>query len=146
MQVNPKQSAIPQKPGPDLSQKGAAQNEVSQTRVQLGKKKMPPDPAMNNIMQADSHDVTMTLRRTYGMVISSYENHYYLPRFSLNENFGTSDRFEFAVNSFPLQIDQFSPEDMFLKNNKRPLIELTLVDDLNNNELNCYSNPGGNWN
>ena len=79
-------------------------------------------------------------------VISSYENHYYLPRFSLNENFGTSDRFEFAVNSFPLQIDQFSPEDMFLKNNKRPLIELTLVDDLNNNELNCYSNPGGNWN
>ena len=35
---------------------------------------MPPDPAMNNIMQADSHDVTMTLRRTYGMVISSYEN------------------------------------------------------------------------
>ena len=79
-------------------------------------------------------------------VISSYENHYYLPRFSLNENFGTSDRFGFAVNSFPLQIDQFSPEDMFLKNNKRPLIELTLVDDLNNNELNCYSNPGGNWN
>ena len=79
-------------------------------------------------------------------VISSYENHYYLPRFSLNKNFGTSDRFGFAVNSFPLQIDQFSPEDMFLKNNKRPLIELTLVDDLNNNELNCYSNPGGNWN
>ena len=74
MQVNPKQPAIPQKSGPDLSQKGAAQNEVAQTRVQLGKKKMPPDPGMNNIMQADSHDVTMTLRRTYGMVISSYEN------------------------------------------------------------------------
>ena len=73
MQVNPKQPAIPQKSGPDLSQKGAAQNEVAQTRVQLGKKKMPPDPAMNNIMQADSHDVTMTLRRTYGMVISSYQ-------------------------------------------------------------------------
>ena len=54
--------------------KGSAQDEVAQTRVQLGKKKMPPDPAMNNIMQADSHDVTMTLRRTYGMVISSYEN------------------------------------------------------------------------
>ena len=66
MQVNPKQPAIAQKTGPDLSQKGASQNEVAQTRVQLGKKKMPPDPAMNNIMQADSHDVTMTLRRTYG--------------------------------------------------------------------------------
>ena len=74
MQVNPKQPSIPQKPAPDLSQKGSAQNEVAQTRVQLGKKKMPPDPALNNIMQADSHDVTMTLRRTYGMVISSYEN------------------------------------------------------------------------
>ena len=68
MQVNPKHPAIPQKPGPDLSQKGAAQNEVAQTRVQLGKKKMPPDPAMNNIMQADSHDVTMTLRRTLSLI------------------------------------------------------------------------------
>ena len=79
-------------------------------------------------------------------VISSRENHYYLPRFSLNQNFGTSDRFEFAANSLPLQIDQFSPDDMFLKNNKRPVIELTLIDHLKNNELNCYSNPGGNWN
>ncbi len=35
---------------------------------------------------------------------------------------------------------------MFLKNNKRPIIELTLINNLKNNELNCYSNPGGNWN
>ncbi len=79
-------------------------------------------------------------------VISSHENHYYLPRFSLNQNYGTPARFEFAVNSLPLQVDQFSPDDMFLKNNKRPIIQITLIDNIKNNELNCYSNPGGNWN
>ncbi len=40
----------------------------------LGKKKMPPDPAKNNILRADTHGSTMTLRRSYGMVLSSYEN------------------------------------------------------------------------
>ena len=78
-------------------------------------------------------------------MISIYENRSIYLDFLLRK-FWHIRSFGFAVNSFPLQIDQFSPEDMFLKNNKRPLIELTLVDDLNNNELNCYSNPGGNWN
>ena len=36
----------------------------------LGKKTMPPNPDLNNILRADSHESTMTLRRTYGMVVS----------------------------------------------------------------------------
>ena len=40
----------------------------------LGKKTMPPNPDLNNILRADSHESTMTLRRTYGMVVSGFEN------------------------------------------------------------------------
>ena len=40
----------------------------------LGKKDMPPNPELNNILRADTHGNTMTLRRSYGMVVSGFEN------------------------------------------------------------------------
>ena len=40
----------------------------------LGKKNMPPNPELNNILRADTHNNTMTLRRSYGMVVSGFEN------------------------------------------------------------------------
>ena len=78
-------------------------------------------------------------------VISSYDNLYYLPRFSINERFGEEDRFEFAVNSHSLNISNFIPSDMFLFNEKKPLIEFSIINDLKGNKINCFSNPGGNW-
>ena len=56
-------------------------------------------------------------------VISSFDNRYYLPRFSLNEKFGEKDRFQFAVNAYSLNINNFLPVDMFLTDNKKPSIE-----------------------
>lgn len=78
-------------------------------------------------------------------VISSYDNPYYLPRFSLNEKFGEIDRFEFAVNAHSLQVIDLLPSDMFLINEKKPLIEFTLVNNLNGSSLDCFSNPGNKW-
>ena len=40
----------------------------------LGKKNMPPNPELNNILRADKHGSTMTLRRSYGMVVSGFEH------------------------------------------------------------------------
>ena len=74
MQVNSKSAAISQKPDLETPKKQASQTGVSENRVQIGKKKMPPDPNINNIMGADKHNATMTLRKSYGMVISSFEN------------------------------------------------------------------------
>ena len=79
-------------------------------------------------------------------VTSSYSNHYYLPRFSLNENFGTIDRFIFAAEAYSLRIEDFIPSEMYLVENKKPNIEFTIIDDLKNSDLNCFSNPGGKWN
>ncbi len=78
-------------------------------------------------------------------VISSYDNPHYLPRFSLNERFGEIDRFEFAANANSLLIEDFVPSEIFLEIEKKPLIEFSIVSDLKNNSVNCFSNPGGKW-
>ena len=78
-------------------------------------------------------------------VISSFDNPYYLPRFSLNERFGALDRFEFAVNSHSLDVIDFIPSDMFLTTNRKPQIEFSIMDDVDWQSINCFSNPGGQW-
>jgi len=40
----------------------------------LGNKRMPPNPELNNILRADTHGSTMTLRRSYGMLVSGFEH------------------------------------------------------------------------
>ena len=78
-------------------------------------------------------------------VISSYDNHYYLPRFSLNERFGEKDRFEFAVNAHSLDIIDLLPSEIFLYDENKPLIEFSVVNDLEGSKIDCFSNPEGNW-
>ena len=79
-------------------------------------------------------------------VISSFDNRYYLPRFSLNEKFGEKDRFEFAVNAYSLDVKNFLPTDMLLIDNNKPSIEFNFVNNLSGNTIDCFSNPGGMWN
>ena len=79
-------------------------------------------------------------------VISSFDNRYYLPRFSLNERFGDKDRFQFAVDAYSLNVNNFLPVDMFLTDNKRPSIEFSIINNLKGNSLDCFSNPAGIWN
>ncbi len=76
-------------------------------------------------------------------VVSNFDNRYYLPRFSLNERFGEKSRFEFAVNSYSLDIENFLPVDMFITDNKKPIIEFSILNNLKGNSIDCFSNPGG---
>ena len=78
-------------------------------------------------------------------VISSYDNHYYLPRFSLNERFGEMDRFKFAVDAYSLDIKNFLPSDMYLVDDKKPSIEFSIIENLKGSSIDCFSNPGGKW-
>ena len=78
-------------------------------------------------------------------VISVYDNEYYLPRFSLNEQFGDIDRFIFAAKSLPIVIEDFIPSEMYLIENSKPKIEFTIKTDIDIDQLNCFANPGGNW-
>ncbi len=78
-------------------------------------------------------------------VISSYDNQYYLPRFSLNERFGEMDRFKFAVDAYSLDIKNFLPSDMYLVDDKKPIIEFSIIENLKGSSVDCFSNPGGKW-
>ena len=78
-------------------------------------------------------------------VISSFDNHYYLPRFSLNERFGEIDRFEFAVNAYSLDVENLIPTDMFLIDDRKPSIEFSIIKNLKGSSIDCFSNPGGKW-
>ena len=47
---------------------------MAEMSPQIGKKKMPRDAKANNIRPSGTHNATMTIRRSYGMIVSSYEN------------------------------------------------------------------------
>ena len=78
-------------------------------------------------------------------VISVYDNKYYLPRFSLNEQFGDLDRFIFAAEALPIVIKDFIPSEMYLTQNLMPTIEFSIESNIDINQLNCFANTGGNW-
>ena len=67
--VKPKQTE--QEISESVRREGKRMAEMS---PQIGKKKMPRDVKANNIRPSETHNATMTIRRSYGMIVSSYEN------------------------------------------------------------------------
>ena len=79
-------------------------------------------------------------------LVHSESDSFYLPRFALNENYGKIDRFIFSANLKPLIIKDFLPDKKFLTLNKKPIIKFNLVSEIKKEQLNCFSNSGGDWN
>ena len=66
-----------------------------------------------------------------------------LPRFAFNEDYGTTDRLELAVNGLPLKITDLTPEDMVLTENP-PLYGFTLHEDMRpEGQLRCFASGFG---
>ncbi len=71
------------------------------------------------------------------------DNFFELPRFALNENYGTLSRLELAVNGLPLKITDLTPEDMVLTQNP-PLYGFTLHQDMTpSSQLRCFASGYG---
>lgn len=68
-----------------------------------------------------------------------------LPRFALNEHFGTPERFQLAVNALPLPVRDVIPSDMLISpQNNPPLFGLTVEEDVGSLErLACYVSGQG---
>ncbi|WP_419903083.1 polysaccharide deacetylase family protein [Kiloniella sp.] len=69
-----------------------------------------------------------------------------LPRFPFNNRFGTSDRFNLAVNSLPLPVSAILPENLKLNSSTNPPpFGFTISEEIKTREdgtyrgLNCYS-------
>ena len=74
MKINTQAPSLSDQKAPrESSGRASAEKHVQAGSQRVGKK-MPPDPKMNPILAANTHNMSMTLRRSYGMVISSYEN------------------------------------------------------------------------
>lgn len=65
---------------------------------------------------------------------------YYLPRFAMNESFGSIDRFTLAANALPLRVADVTPDDPAVKDQNPPNIGFTVTwpkDGLD--RLRCYA-------
>ena len=60
-----------------------------------------------------------------------------LPRFSLNEQYGSVERFKFAANSKPLAVKEITPRDLVIKDVNPPLMGFTLINDIKR-KITCY--------
>jgi peptidoglycan/xylan/chitin deacetylase (PgdA/CDA1 family) len=65
---------------------------------------------------------------------------YYLPRFAMNEAFGSIDRFRLAANALPISATDVTPDDPTITNPNPPLIGFTLTwPNKGLDRLSCYS-------
>ena len=68
-----------------------------------------------------------------------------LPRFAMNEQYGTIDRLQLAIDGLPLKVDQIVPEDVVLNDdNNPPNYGFTLAPDIaNDRQLRCFNSTYG---
>jgi len=78
-------------------------------------------------------------------VISQKTNKYYMPRFSINENFGDIERFIFASSAKPLLVKNIRPSDMFVKDSNQFKFKFDIVKSEVVNNLQCFANPQDKW-
>ena len=64
-------------------------------------------------------------------------NLYYLPRFSLNEKYGSIERLKFAANTKGLGVYDFIPNNPYIQDNP-PYIGFSLLDQTLAKNINCF--------
>ena len=80
-------------------------------------------------------------------VIDINKDKFELPRFPINEKYGDLKRFKSLINYSPLEYKSLKPEEKKIdKNNNPPQLIIEFFKDQKNiNNINCYSNDGGDW-
>ena len=80
-------------------------------------------------------------------VIDINKDKFELPRFPINEKYGELGRFKSLINYFPLEYKSLEPEEKKIdKSNNPPSLIVEFFNEQQNiNNINCYSNDGGNW-
>ena len=80
-------------------------------------------------------------------VIDINKDKFELPRFPVNEKYGNLKRFKSLINYHPLEYKSLKPLEKKIsdKNNPPELIIEFFKDQKNIDNINCYSNDGGDW-
>ncbi len=73
-------------------------------------------------------------------IAHGYDGFFELPRFAMNEQYGTENRLMLAINGLPLKVNQVLPEDVVIDKNP-PAFGFTLAPELSDSKrLNCFNN------
>ena len=76
-------------------------------------------------------------------IAHGYNGFFELPRFAMNEQYGTLSRLDLAINGLPLKVDQITPEDVILDQNP-PIYGFTLAPDMDKRkQLRCFNSIYG---
>ena len=105
---------------------------------------------MENILWRLKNYIKKNFKVAFGQhsgIIDVNKDRYELPRFPINEKYGEIKRFKSLINYSPLEYFSLKPEQKKLKkkNNPPQLIVEFFEDQKNIENINCYSNDGGNW-
>ncbi len=80
-------------------------------------------------------------------IIDVNKDKFELPRFPINEKYGELKRFKSLINYYPLEYKSLKPEEKKINSISNPpkLIVEFFNEQKNINNINCYSNDGGDW-
>lgn len=77
-------------------------------------------------------------------VIGSDGQAFYLPRFAMNEAYGSIDRLKLSANALPLPVADLTPADPLVGQPNPPLIGFTVDEGIKGlDRLNCYASHEG---
>jgi len=77
-------------------------------------------------------------------VVNSSTDFNYIPRFSLNENYGSIERLRLILNALPLPIKDMAPANPLIKTPNPPDFGFTVSSAIKNlNRLSCFSSHEG---
>ena len=80
----------------------------------------------------------------YSGVINSTSNMFYLPRFSINETYGTLKRLKVVLNTKPFPVTHLKPINPIIKDVNPPQIEFTVGNEIKSlKSMNCYQSGVG---
>ena len=94
--------------------------------------------------------ITKNFKIAFGQhsgIIDINKDKFELPRFPINEKYGELKRFKSLINYGPLEYKSLKPEEKKINDKMNPpkLIIEFFDEQKNINNINCYSNDGGNW-
>jgi peptidoglycan/xylan/chitin deacetylase (PgdA/CDA1 family) len=76
-------------------------------------------------------------------IMNGYDGYYELPRFAMNEQYGTLDRLTLAINGLPLKVRHVTPADVVLDENP-PIYGFTMAPDMDApKQLRCFNSIFG---
>jgi len=80
-------------------------------------------------------------------VVDETKDFFELPRFPINEKYGSLKRFKTLMNTLPLRVKSILPSEKYINDKTNPpKIIINFYNDVDNlKSINCYSNVGDKW-